>query len=229
MSQITEEPKKHVVVKGDVLWNLAGYYYQNSFAWPTIWDANKKQIQNPDLIYPGQEFLIPGQVTRIETRTPSEVVAMTSQKSVQVPQESPLETEPELPKEKVFTPQPETLSEDFPPQMTGMHPSLPRLSVPLNWQQDGEVIRVSREDKSVESLAEKGDVVVLRLREPIQPGAALGVFRKMGYSKDEKGIKGLDIQKTGQLKVLSVQGNQAMAKVTRIHDAVQVGDFVKAE
>ena len=27
--------------------------------WPIIWRANKYQIQDPDLIYPGQELKIP--------------------------------------------------------------------------------------------------------------------------------------------------------------------------
>ncbi len=44
----------------DCLWKISGYMYQNrTWLWPVIWRANKFQIQDPDLIYPGQELKIP--------------------------------------------------------------------------------------------------------------------------------------------------------------------------
>jgi hypothetical protein len=45
----------------DCLWRIAEYpsIYNNPFLWPRIWKANKKMILNPDLIFPGQIFLIP--------------------------------------------------------------------------------------------------------------------------------------------------------------------------
>lgn len=49
----------HVVVKGDCLWNIAKKFYGNGSLWPRIFDANRGQIKNPDLIYPGQRFVIP--------------------------------------------------------------------------------------------------------------------------------------------------------------------------
>ena len=51
----------HVVKKGECLWWIAEYedVYNDPFMWPLIYDANKDQINDPDLIYPGQEFNIP--------------------------------------------------------------------------------------------------------------------------------------------------------------------------
>jgi len=48
-------------VDTDCLWRIAGYdsIYDNPFLWPKIWRRNKKIIQNPDLIYPGQILVIP--------------------------------------------------------------------------------------------------------------------------------------------------------------------------
>ncbi len=44
----------------DCLWKIAGYMYNNRYwLWPMIWRANKYQIKDPDLIYPGQVFKIP--------------------------------------------------------------------------------------------------------------------------------------------------------------------------
>jgi len=51
----------HLVKKGECLWWIAEYedIYNDPFMWPLIYYANKDQITNPDLIYPGQELQIP--------------------------------------------------------------------------------------------------------------------------------------------------------------------------
>ena len=58
-----EKPKEimYTVVKGDHLWGIAKKkeHYDNPFAWPKIYNANRDQIKNPDLIYPKQIFKIP--------------------------------------------------------------------------------------------------------------------------------------------------------------------------
>ncbi|MGL5722137.1 MAG: LysM peptidoglycan-binding domain-containing protein [Brevinema sp.] len=50
----------HTVIRGDTLWDISGKYYRrNYFLWPNIWNANKLEIKDPDLIYPRQVFRIP--------------------------------------------------------------------------------------------------------------------------------------------------------------------------
>jgi len=51
----------YAVAKGDCLWNIAKKkeHYGNGFAWPVIYQANRDQIKNPDLIFPNQTFKIP--------------------------------------------------------------------------------------------------------------------------------------------------------------------------
>ena len=51
----------YAVVKGDCLWNIAKKkeHYGNGFAWPVIYQANRDQIKNPDLIFPNQTFKLP--------------------------------------------------------------------------------------------------------------------------------------------------------------------------
>ena len=49
----------HEVVKGETLWALAGRYLGNPYRWPLIYEANTSQINDPDLIEPGQLLVIP--------------------------------------------------------------------------------------------------------------------------------------------------------------------------
>jgi nucleoid-associated protein YgaU len=50
----------YVVVKGDSLSKIAEREYGDANRWRTIYEANKDVINDPDLIYPGQELKIPG-------------------------------------------------------------------------------------------------------------------------------------------------------------------------
>ena len=52
--------KTYVVVQGDSLSKIARREYGDANKWRTIFEANKDLINDPDLIYPGQELTIPG-------------------------------------------------------------------------------------------------------------------------------------------------------------------------
>jgi len=52
--------KTYVVVKGDSLSKIAKREYGDANKWRTIYEANKDLINDPDLIYPGQDLKIPG-------------------------------------------------------------------------------------------------------------------------------------------------------------------------
>jgi nucleoid-associated protein YgaU len=70
---ITTDKKNGVIVTGDevrytvqwrkrntdCLWRIAGKMYKNAKMWPIIFMANRDQIKDPDLIYPGQKLIIP--------------------------------------------------------------------------------------------------------------------------------------------------------------------------
>jgi hypothetical protein len=47
-----EVPETHTVQRGDTLWGLCDFYFQNPYQWPRLWSYNP-QIKNPHWIYPG--------------------------------------------------------------------------------------------------------------------------------------------------------------------------------
>jgi hypothetical protein len=58
---LTEMPPGRVITikPGDYLWRIARERYGAGFQYTLIYDANHQQIKDPDLIFPGQIFLVP--------------------------------------------------------------------------------------------------------------------------------------------------------------------------
>lgn len=52
--------KTYTVQVGDTLWSIAAKELGNGAFWPEIWDANKTDIPNPNLIHVGQVLDMPG-------------------------------------------------------------------------------------------------------------------------------------------------------------------------
>jgi nucleoid-associated protein YgaU len=55
-SQATRE---YTIKSGDSLSKIARQFYGNAAEWQKIYNANKDQIKDPNLIYPGQKIKIP--------------------------------------------------------------------------------------------------------------------------------------------------------------------------
>jgi nucleoid-associated protein YgaU len=53
------DKRRLTVVRGDNLWNIARAHYGEGLRYTVIFEANKSQIRDPDLIYPGQTFSLP--------------------------------------------------------------------------------------------------------------------------------------------------------------------------
>ncbi len=50
-------PYQYTVEKGDTLWDISDFFLNNPWFWPEIWYINP-QVENPHLIYPGENLII---------------------------------------------------------------------------------------------------------------------------------------------------------------------------
>jgi len=66
-------PDQHVVRRGDTLWDISWYYFNDPWQWPKVWSYNA-QITNPHWIYPGDLVrLLPRGMTGEPTPLPDDV------------------------------------------------------------------------------------------------------------------------------------------------------------
>jgi nucleoid-associated protein YgaU len=60
-SRVEVEVRSYTVIAGDSLSKIAKREYGDAQKWRQIYEANRDQIKDPDLIYPGQVLSIPAE------------------------------------------------------------------------------------------------------------------------------------------------------------------------
>jgi len=54
---VPDYPERHIVVKGDTLWDISKKFLKDPWLWPSVWHINPA-IRNPHLIYPGDVIVM---------------------------------------------------------------------------------------------------------------------------------------------------------------------------
>ena len=234
-----EVDKRHHVIKGDTLWDLAGKYYADPFKWGIIYNANIDAIKNPDLIYPEEGFLIPGikekivpkfkpiakivEIHEIEVKTAAvEEIAIQDE-----PEEIVEEVIVEVKKPRTF--KIPSLSEEMPEDQTEWNTMLETDLADKNWSGEGLVI--GKEDKREEdSLAFGGDIVKIKMKfaKSATIGHILSIYKFGAKVHDDNGnFKGNKIQKVGIVEVIEVNKRMVKAVVVQANSSIMKGMIVK--
>ena len=114
-----DSPQNYTVQQGDTLWDIAGRFLEQPWLWPQVWQVNP-QIQNPDLIYPGDTISLsyqngqpvlslnrngdaPGVANAaLPSLPPSAAGIRTERRSPEIRRETLLSPIPAIPLERVF-------------------------------------------------------------------------------------------------------------------------------
>ncbi len=249
----TKEEKIYFIQPKDTLWGIAGKIYANPFKWKKIHSANPG-IKNPDLIYPGEKIVIPGEaITPIEKVVPGEMVAPEEKvapvsetkveeldrKSTEGAAQIPGEEGGSLPEEKAEI-STETSEVSVPVEEKKEVPisrdrylkkkfSPETLLVPVNWQYDGVITR--EEEKKI--LISAGDNIYLNIgsRKGLKAGMYCFVFRKgkKVYHSETGKLLGMNIERIGIVDIIETKENISSAKVVTSSEVLGVGDGIKIE
>jgi len=218
------EERVHMVVKDDTLWDISSGYLYDPFLWPRIWNANRN-IENPHLIHPGQEIIIPAELLEIAVAPPPE----------------PAPQKPALPPPP---PEPVILEKPAPP----VEPVVEKpVEIPMPVEKKQELIRamatygfiVKKRDFGIGTITSTEEnrlmisptnivFVVTPKKQPLTDGekySIVKVFKEIRHPHTNKRV-GYMAKVLGDLSVLNVNGELATAEVGNVYRPVEIGDRV---
>jgi LysM repeat protein len=230
----TQQVATHTVVPGDCLWNLAKAYYGSPWEWRRIWNANKSQISDPNLIFPGWILTIPGKEAEVQKVTVQPAAAG----EAPAPAEAPARPAP-LPSvsESSMAHQPTVFRQTQPVSGTVSSSSAVAHYAVARDEVYGApwLVRAGHEPESVGTFAALAgaptetkyphvfEKVLLRFTgSPAAVGTSLRLFRITKTIPDVGEVA----TPTGVVRILTAEGDSAVALITQEYTRIQMGDMV---
>jgi hypothetical protein len=220
--ETVQEEEGHEVVKADTLWDLAEYFYKNPWLWPRIYEANTDTIKNPNLIYPGQVFVIPG-LGKTVMVTDKDVKMKPRPEPVPLPEPEP---EPKGPPGEIANV--DSLMIELPKGMPGNTVAMPRFKMPSGWTPDGRVL----DYQGKESMSATGDLVRIQVNPVVRVRrrTRFAVYRWSARREEDSDPKGIYVQRVGELEVVrKMKDGEYRAMITRSGGSIQLNDILKVQ
>ncbi|MFC1521837.1 LysM peptidoglycan-binding domain-containing protein [Elusimicrobiota bacterium] len=218
-----KEKESYVIVRGDTLWDLAALFYNDPFRWKEIYDANKDQMENPDIIYPEQLLFVPG--IGFVKALPKE------EPKLEVKKEAPPAEMPEFEKEEppTIVEQKEEPKAEEPKAVKTPPKPLPKIvRPPYVYKPDGRIIGVADSEKI---LLTQGDLVYIDIgtSRGLVPGDELWVMKRLRRVRHPKTKKHFWIvNKAGKMVTMdSAERHKTACKIISAKEPIVVGDEVK--
>lgn len=261
----TAEPKtmdegeeKHYTIRTwnfdrDCLWNIADHFYKNPWEWQKIWKANS-YIENPDLIYEGDELVIPGVAGAVVEELKLREKAIVEEepvfrkteetgggKDVASVDESvlPEKEEEEFLREEISTlPSPveeeeiEEVEEQVVVAKAGDYEDKEDTFIaPSDWEYDGIIIR-AKERKMLLSAYSDFVFIDCGRDKGVVYGMRFNIYRKGKRVKHPrtKKVLGIKMKKVGVLEVKQdIQEDNATAQIINAREPIKIGDLIKIQ